>query len=40
MLASRGGTLPGGSLVHVDGVRLNIFTVASNWPTVHPPGDV
>jgi hypothetical protein len=26
--------------VHVDGVRLRLWTAVTNWPTVHPPGDV
>jgi hypothetical protein len=24
---------------HVDGVRLRLWTAATNGPTVHPPGD-
>jgi hypothetical protein len=25
---------------HVDGVRLYLWTAATNGPTVHPPGDI
>jgi hypothetical protein len=27
-------------VVHVDKVRLCLCTVATNGPTVHPPGDI